>query len=417
MSRNWLVGLTLVGLAGGALAGASCNLIDSVTCGDEDLNLATGHVGNFGSDEAARKVEAFLQSTVDLNRASRALADSVTQACKNIGAAIGVPAAEMEPSGGAVGDADRVRAACTRASREVRAVIQGALPNGAKLSLTYTPPVCEVSASAYVDCAASCDVNVRPGELRVDCEPGSVQIGRCEASCSGECWVEGSASCSGSCSATCTGSCTGNCYGSCSGTCSYIDGSGNCAGTCSGTCTGRCDATCTGGCTGSCRAEVSGGCTGECHGSCSETWVEPPRCEVFARPAEVSADCHASCDAEVRADIDCTRPSLEIDYGWIGGDADAQARLRALVAVLRTEYPTILRAGFATGEAFVNMVGSFFDALDGLGDMIGSGLKTAACIVQAATVSVQVSATFSASVEATGSMTASVSATGSVSGP
>ncbi|MBN1770573.1 MAG: hypothetical protein JXB32_04870 [Deltaproteobacteria bacterium] len=406
--RNLILVVAAAGLLGLGGAALSCNLADAVTCGDEELNVATGVVGDFGDDENARKVEAFFRAVVAVQAKATDLANELVTACKNIGTSVGLTDAELSPAGGASDDAARVTAACgTTLQTRISETIRAAIPSGAFLSLTYEPPVCEGSFDAYASCAAGCDVTVTPGELVATCEPGTISIGRCEASCSGECWVEASASCTGSCSATCTGSCGGACYGTCDG--SAVEGT-----TCAGECVGECSGTCTGECSGTCVAEVSGACTGECHGGC-DVWIEPPRCEVYARPPEVDADCHASCQAQVSASLTCTRPSLSVDYGLLGGDTAAQERFQALVTALRANYPTVLTATIEAGGAIVDLVGSFFDALDGFRDAIASMLDAVACVVKAMTISVQVTATFQASASACGGMTASVAVEGSAS--
>jgi hypothetical protein len=406
--RSLIVLIVVAGLLGLGGAAVSCNLTDAVTCEDNELNLVAGTHGDFGSDDGARKIEAFFDAVITVQAKAHDLATELTTACKNIGAAVGLTDGELSPAGGETDDASLITAACgTTLQNRVRETIQAALPSGAFLSLNYTPPACEGSFDAYASCAAGCDVTVTPGELTATCEPGSIGIGECGASCSGECWLDASASCTGSCSATCTGSCSGACYGTCDG--SPVEGT-----TCSGQCVGECGATCTGSCSGTCVAEVDAGCAGECHGSC-DVWVEPPRCEVYARPPSVDADCHASCQARVSASLTCTRPTMSVNYGAIGGDPAAQERFADLVEALRTNYPTVLTATIEAGGSIVNLVRSFFNALDGFADSVASMVEAVACTVKAMAVSVQVSATFSASATACGGVTASVAVEGSAS--
>jgi hypothetical protein len=412
MNRSRLVLLLVVaGALGAGGAALSCNLMDAVTCDSDEFDLASHTVGNFGSDEASQKIEAFFEATIAVNTKATDLMNRLTTACKNIGAALGLTGTQMEPTGANPTNADRIRAACTPVAAEIRSTIQAALPTGFKLSLTYVPPVCEASFSAYAECAGRCDVTVVPGSLDVDCEPGSIGIGECSAGCTGKCWLAAGAGCTGSCSATCTGTCDGSCYGTCSAGCSYESSAGVCAGTCSGTCTGQCSANCTGECSGTCEIVASGGCTGECHGSC-DAWVTPPRCEVYAQPPTVDADCHASCQADVSANLTCTRPSLTVNYGQLGGDATAQAKLGALVTALRDNYPEVLKATIEAGSAVVNMVGTFFDALEGFADSLSAALDAAMCAVVAVGIQVDVGLTFSASASATLDVTGAVAVQG-----
>ena len=415
MNRRILViGLALAVMTGIGFAAVSCNFADAVTCDNNELNLTAGTHGDFGSDAGARKIEAFFDATIAVKNKARALMTAVTTACINIGTAVGLNPTEMQPLGSEPSDAQRIEAACTPVAAAIRATIQAAIPSGAFLSLNVTPPECEANFDAYARCAGECNVSVTPGELSITCEPGTIAIGECGASCSGECWVDASAACSGSCSATCTGSCTGSCYGTCSAGCSYEDTPGHCAGTCSGTCTGQCDAQCSGSCSGTCVAEVSGGCTGECHGGC-DVWVTPPSCEVYARPPQVDADCHASCEARVSANLSCTPGSVAVNYGVLGGDPAAQVRLRALVTALRDNYGAVLLATREAGSAIIDMVGSFFDALDGIASAAATAVEAAACALLAFQVSFEVSATFTASAGACGGMTAAVAVEGSAS--
>jgi hypothetical protein len=394
MNRSRLVLLLVVaGALGAGGAALSCNLMDAVTCDRDELDLAAGTWGDFGSDADSQKIEAFFAATVAVNTKAHDLATRLTTACTNIGTALGLTPTDMQPTGTDPSDADRITAACTRVATEIRATLAAALPSGAKLSIVFQPPVCEANFDAYASCAAACNVTVVPGELDVDCEPGSMGIGQCSAGCSGECWVDASAACVGSCSAQCTGTCSGACHGTCAGTCDYESSPGVCAGNCVGTCTGSCSATCDGACSGTCRFDASAGCTGECHGSC-DVWVTPPHCDVYARPPQVDANCHASCEARASASLTCTPGSLNVDYGLLAGDPAAQAKLQALVTALRANLPDVLRAAKETVGAVVDLVESFFAALDGFAGSLAATLDAAMCAVVALSVNVQVTATF-----------------------
>jgi len=416
MNRSKLVLLLVVaGALGAGGAALSCNLgdlMDMATCDSDEFVIATGTVGNFGPDPASQKIEAFFQATIDVNRKATELMTRLTNACKNIGTALGLTTAQMEPTGTNPTNAEKIQEACTPVAAEVRSTIRAALPTGFALSLTYVPPVCEASFSAYADCAAACTGSVRPPEASMQCEPGSIGIGQCDVGCTGECWVEASAACNGSCSAQCTGDCTGECHGTCAGTCAYEPSTGVCAGHCDGTCTGSCSATCTGGCNGTCRFDGSAGCAGECHGGCTGGWITPPHCDVYARPPEVDVDCHASCDARASASLTCTNPSLTVNYGRLGGDPTAQAKLQALLTALRTSYPDVLRATVEAGGAVVALVGTLFDALGAFADSLAATLDAAACAVVALGVSVEVSATFTASASASLDITGAVAVQG-----
>ncbi|MBI5490622.1 MAG: hypothetical protein HY905_25030 [Deltaproteobacteria bacterium] len=415
MNRRILVlGLALAAAVGVGFAAVSCNFADAVTCDNNELNLTAGTHGDFGSDAGAQKIEAFFDATIAVQNKAHALMSALTTACMNIGRAINLTDGEMQPTGSEPSDAQRIEAACTPVAAAIRETIQQAIPSGAFLSLQVTPPQCDASLTAYANCAAGCEVSVTPGELDVVCEPGRFGIGECGGSCSGECWVDASAGCTGQCSAQCTGTCGGTCYGNCTGTCDVYDGSGNCAGLCSAQCTGTCEGSCTGACTGECWADVDAHCAGECHGSCDIEW-RPPQCEVYARPPEIDADCHASCEARVNASLSCTPGSVTVNYGLLGGNAAAQTRFQALVTALRANYGAVLLAARDAGAAIVDLVESFFDALDGIASAAATAVDAAACALRAFQVSFEVSATFSASATACGGMTAAVTVEGSAS--
>ena len=156
---------------------------------------------------------------------------------------------------------------------------------------------------------------------------------------------------------------------------------------------------------------MTAGCTGECHGSCDIDW-SPPYCEVHAVPPQVDAECHASCEARVNASLSCTPGSVAINYGVVGGTPAAQARFQAMVVALRANYGAVLLAARDAGSAIVDLIGSFFDALQGIGQSIETAVEAAACALRAISVSVEITATFSASASACGSMSGAVAVQG-----
>ena len=134
---------------------------------------------------------------------------------------------------------------------------------------------------------------------------------------------------------------------------------------------------------------------------------------AHARHARSAAITQPIAIARARANLTCTRPSLTVNYGQLGGDAGARDRLRALVTALRDNYPAVLGAAGEVGEAVVNLVESFFSALDGFTDSLTAAIDAFACGLKAFEVSAQVSLTFSASFDATASITGAVAVEGS----
>lgn len=403
--RNLLLGIAMAALLG--VAGAvSCELEEIVTCDETELNLATGHVGDFGDTDNARKIESFFHAVDTLENKAQDLANRMVTACKAIGNAVGLTEAELSPTGGETGNAARIEAACgEKLQTRIKQTIQAAIPRGAFLTLTYEPPVCTAKFDTYKSCVAGCNVQVTPGTLQAECEPGAMGIGVCTVDCKGDCWLDAGAQCDGRCTAICTGSCDGACYGRCDG--SPVNGT-----VCSGQCEGRCGGTCRGSCSEECIVRAEGRCAGTCHSRECTAWAAPPRCEVYARPGTVDAQCHASCQARVRADLECTEPQLLIDYGNLGGDPQAQERLGALVNALREHYPEILVAAAETGDAIVRMVESCFEALDAFADDIEAMVDAAACAVAALEVSAQVTLTFQTSLSTSGGIAGSVAVEG-----
>lgn len=303
-------------------------------------------------------IGAFVQAAKDLQRLSAQWDAEVTNACKRIGADIGVAPAAMQPREG-VG-------ASTAACSAVRTQIDGMLRGGVKLEASYTPPKCDVDASAKASCDAKCKVEVDPGQIVASCEPAKLS-GRCEG--------------------TCRGQCDGRCEGKCSGECTAKDAQGRCVGQCRGTCEGKCDAT--------------------CHASCQGSW-QAPKCEGKVTPPKVDADCKASCEASVKFSARCSKPQLQVKTS-----TEAQA-LGKLVASLSANLPTLVTAQLKLGreiggevQALVRLGGKLRGQLQGAGDKAVACVTAAASAIATASASVNVSFKASVSVSAAASASAS----------
>jgi hypothetical protein len=266
--------------------------------------------------------------------------------------------------------ADLLAALKTAIEADIMANVDGGV------SVRYQAPECKASVDVAVEAQASCEVQA---ECDVEVDPGQVSVacsGTCSGECSGSCTGELSCAvttptlncegmCEGSCEIMGAATCEGTCRGDCSGNCSATDANGSCAGTCDADCSGTCEisgsATCMGTCHGTCKVEqgsaqctaeasCSGSCDAECSGSC-EGEFEPPSASA---DCEASADCKAQASAQANASVECTPPTLELDFAFAGGvQADAQAAFVARLGELKTRGVAILQ-GAANLEVLIN---------------------------------------------------------------
>ena len=246
---------------------------------------------------------------------------------------------------GATGDFKDGKSACDAAVKVIGEV-KGKLGANAKLTLVVKEPKCAADMNAYGDCAAKCDVNVKPGEAKVECEPGKLS-GSCDAKCEGSCDVEAGAACSGTCSGSCDAEIKGTCSGKCDGKC---DGKASKGAAGAGTCDGKCDGgtvkgTCKGKCGGACKMAASAKCEGTCTGKCSAE-MKAPKCTGEVKPPQVSADCKAHCDAKVTAKLECTPAKVGL---LITGAADAQLSAK-LQGTIEKNFPMILKVADGIGD-------------------------------------------------------------------
>lgn len=372
------------------------DITNDPTCSTATFNVEGNTFVSFGTSADARKIDAFLRATLDINTTVNAIHDDLVTACTNVGNDLGIPASEYVA---ASPTEPRVATVCNRVIREVHAVVTAALPAGASLTLAFAPPICRADINIAAQCAAQCTASASAtvpqcqGTVVADC------AGSCQGSCQGSC----NAACTGQCSGTCTGSCTGTCTGRCEGTCTTMDANGNCNGACTGTCTGSCSAGCTGSCMGTCTAGCMGTCSGQCRGMCSV--ASNVRCEGnFSVMAE--AECRAACEARASASVACTRPELTV-VAQTTVNAGAQARLETLIRSLTNNYPLLLQNA-ARAQQLVLKAPEFASAFRGAATAAGNvGVRAVACMARAATVtadavtkvqaSAQVSVSFQAS--------------------
>lgn len=390
-----------------ALALVDCGTVspDDVrdpTCSSTTFNVEGGTFTSFGTSADARKVDAFLRATLDLNAATLEIANGLTETCAAIGTDLGLAASEYRPS--TAGELP-VAYTCRRVSQEVRAIVGAALPRDARLDVTVVPPVCQIDVSFAAQCAAQCTAQASVevprcmGELVAEC------TGSCSGSCAGTC----EAGCTGVCSGTCAGRCMGTCTGECSAGCSAMDSTGRCVGTCQGTCMGSCSATCMGSCTGSCSAGCMGSCRGQCRGTCSVQ--SSVRCDG-TYDVQGDAQCAAACEAQANARATCSEPQVTIATRATVSPA-ARQRLDALLASLRRYYPRIVLLSARADRVVRQSAPQFVASVNGVGTAARNvGLSAVACVARAGAVAADLTNRFNASVTVSVEFSASVSAQG-----
>jgi hypothetical protein len=351
------------GILVGVVGSASCNKVADALAGASDAlcgpcgTIATGDVSISGD----ARLDGFFAAVGTLNDAVTSIQGdfnaNITALCAlyNIDVSAGITGAVVDQLTAAI-DAD------------VKANASGGL------KIDYQPPQCTanvnvaVKAEANCEAKANCDVQANPGSVSVECK-GECS-GGCDAECTGsaQCVAKApsvvcSGSCSGSCemdgTAACTGTCHGTCSGKCDGSCSATDATGKCTGTCDGKCDAQCkgscelsgSAKCTGKCTGTCAtdsggakcaadAECHGSCSGKCSGGCTGQ-ATPPSASA---KCDASADCQASASAQGSASLDCTPPSLKIDFSVNAGvSADAQATFIAHMGEVKARGAAIIQ--------------------------------------------------------------------------
>jgi modification target Cys-rich repeat protein len=208
---------------------------------------------NYAAVEGGMKLRAFLEATVELNKAVLDSEAYLKETCNMMGEKLGMAKQE--------GDTGKV---CKAVIAELQNHIKVGVKTKSALKVDYKPAVCEVNIDAAADIAAKCE-----GKASAD-------VGvRCEGKCGG----------------TCSGSCSGTCNGTCKGTCKGKAGTGGNAGKCDGQCEGTCE--------GSCSATCQGSCSGGCEGHAD---------------VEASAECKAKADVHANVDAKCTEPEVKVSY-------------------------------------------------------------------------------------------------------
>jgi hypothetical protein len=377
-------------------------------------------------------VDAFFQAVVTVQDVAASIEGSIKADLLQI-------AAILELSVDANASVSDIAAAVSaELDAQISANVQGSL------TLNFQPPKCQASLEVTAEATARCDASVDPGSVEVKCE-GSCAI---DASAQAECSASGSLSCEGTapnlaCEGTCTGSCSlevaatceGQCNGTCMGTCSAQNADGSCAGSCDGMCQGTCELSGGGSCSGSCQGSCeytppSGSCEGGAQAKCTasaEASVEcSGGCEGNVEPPMVSAECEASVKAEAQANVECTPPSIDLQFQFAAGvDAQARAEFNAKLKAVVKAYANIVanaegRISFLSeavanlGVAATGAVRGSFDAILAADADLFVTVKLGCALDELANVG---TALGSAQGSITGSLTAFASVSGSLGSP
>jgi len=345
--------------------------------------------------EAAAKVKAALWAAAELRGLSADIEAELKTACRGLAKQL-----DEKPGGKSASDACR---AAARGIQKYRAKAKGSL------KLHVQPPHCSASMDAMADCAAKCDVKIKPGRAKVRCEGGKLS-GRCDAECTGRCDIEGSAKCQGECHGSCSARFSGSCGGECSGKCDGrpTNGAVECSGRCEGSCSAAAQGQCGGKCTGSCEIKGRARCSGTCTGECSVEFKKP-RCTGEVKPPKTSAECTAHCDAKVNARMKCTPARVSLSAK---GAANVKAA-RKLNAALRAHLPAVLKVSMGMKGSLVKAAGNVKSVVQG----VQAGIKgmTRGAPHMAARLTACVVNPFKAAFDASASIKANVSVSAEVS--
>src|SRR5690606_18083898 len=166
-------------------------------------------------------------------------------------------------------------------------------------------------------------------------------------------------SCTGTCQLEVGASCEGTCRGECDGECSVVNASGQCEGQCMGMCEGSCELAAGGSCEGSCEGSCTytppeGMCeasaTAKCRAMADASVQCEGRCEGTVEPPQVSAECQATVDAKAKASVECTPPSLQVNYQFAAGlDAQGRAEFKAWMQNFRNRLSALIAASTKAG--------------------------------------------------------------------
>ncbi len=355
---------------------------------------------------ASGKLKGGLSAAVSLQGIAASIDADLKLACGNLAKDLG-----------ATGEFKSGQESC-KAAIKAMGDLKAKMGAKATIALDVKAPTCSASVDAMADCAGKCDASVSGGKAKVECKGGELS-GKCEGKCQGACDLSASAACGGTCGGSCDAGFSGTCSGTCDGKC---DGK-NTKGECKGKCEGKCDAggsgSCTGKCGGSCKVEAGAKCEGTCHAKCDVDF-KAPACSGQLEMPKVSADCKASCDAQVSGKLSCTPAGVSLK---IDGAADAAAAAK-YKAALEANLPAVLKVAIGMKDRAASLATNVTLAVDGAQAAVKASVsggpaittKLLACVAMPFKGAIDAAASIKANVNVSVDVKASASASGSASG-
>jgi len=314
---------------------------------------------------AGGKLKAGITAAISLKNLALQVDGDLKVACGNLAKDLG-----------ATGEFKTGEEAC-KAAVKVMQDTRAKLGAKAAIKLVFQEPKCSASMDAMAECSGKCDASVQGGKAEVKCEGGEIS-GACDAKCEGKCEMSAAGKCDGDCSGSCDASFKGKCDGNCAGKCDGKDSKGACAGTCDGKCDAGGKGSCGGSCSGSCQLKAAADCKGSCSGKCSVAMKEP-KCSGKVEPPKVSAECKASCDAQVSGKLSCTPAKVAV---MIDGASDAalQAKYKAAVEKNMEGILKIAIGMKDRAEGVVKSVGDVVGGVQAAAKATGGGPAAAASL-------------------------------------
>lgn len=239
--------------------------------------------GNINVGPASRRMNAFLVASLELDRASTELENSVVGACRKMAVELGI---------NPMGD---TRTVCNAVAAELDANLKVSVSQEKRLVTREVPGECHTEWSFGATAAAQCSAQAN---------------------------VDANLRCNGTCNGTCKGTCDGACAGGAGG-----GGAG-------GACNSQCNGTCNGQCDGGCNGYITGDVEAECRASVEiqssvHTVCEPPKLVVEEQTVTiVDATKFAKAQAAIQAGLPTIRAAAKkaeivgraaVDWGKTAG--------------------------------------------------------------------------------------------------
>jgi hypothetical protein len=150
-------------------------------------------------------------------------------------------------------------------------------------------------------------------------------------------------------------------------------------------------------------------CEGTCSGSCSVEFKEP-KCTGQVKPPEMSAECKANCDAEVKANLECNPGQVFVKAS---GAADYAAGAK-LKAAFEKNLPALIKVSVGMKDQIGDVAGNVKASLEGVQAAVQGGgaaaLKIAGCFAASLDASAKAAVSIDVSVKASASASGSATA-------